>query len=51
MANSTIGSSIGLTGTPREYTQLYKYNQQLQAAKQKAKQDNLDDISMYFSQI
>jgi hypothetical protein len=44
MANSTIGSSIGLTGTPREYTQLYKYNQQLQAAKQKAKQDNLDDI-------
>ena len=44
MANSTIGSSIGLTGTPREYTQLYKYNQQLQAAKQKAKQDKLDDI-------
>jgi hypothetical protein len=44
MANSTIGSSIGLTGTPREYTQLYKYNQQLQAAKQKAQQDKLDDI-------
>jgi hypothetical protein len=44
MANTTIGSSIGLTGTPREYTQLYKYNQQLQAAKQKAQQDKLDDI-------
>jgi hypothetical protein len=44
MANSTIGSSIGLTGTPREYTQLYKYSQQLQAAKQKAQQDKLDDI-------
>lgn len=44
MANTTLGSSIGLTGTPREYTQLYKYNQQLQAAKQKAQQDKLDDI-------
>lgn len=39
-----LGSSIGLTATPREYTSLYKYSQQLRAQQEKAKQDKLDDI-------
>lgn len=47
MADGTLGglgSSIGLTATPREYTSLYKYSQQLRAQQEKAKQDKLDDI-------
>jgi hypothetical protein len=47
MADGTLGglgSSIGLTATPREYSSLYKYNQQLRAQQEKAKQDKLDDI-------
>jgi len=46
MADGTLGglgSSIGLTATPREYISLYKYSQQLRA-QEKAKQDKLDDI-------
>lgn len=44
MALESIGLSIGLTGSPREYPQLYKYNQQLEAAKRKAKDDKIDEI-------
>lgn len=47
MADGTLGglgSSIGLTATPKDYSSLYKYNQQLKAQQEKAKQDKLDDI-------
>lgn len=44
MALEGIGLSIGLTGTPKEYTSLYKYRQQLDAAKRKASDDKIDDI-------
>jgi len=47
MADGTLGglgSSIGLTATPKDYSSLYKYNQQLRAQQEKAKQDKLDDI-------
>jgi hypothetical protein len=39
-----LGSSIGLTATPKDYSSLYRYNQQLKAQQAKAKQDKLDDI-------
>jgi len=47
MADGTLGglgSSIGLTATAKDYSSLYKYNQQLRAQQEKAKQDKLDDI-------
>ena len=47
MADGTLGglgSSIGLTATAKDYSSLYKYNQQLKAQQEKAKQDKLDDI-------
>lgn len=47
MADGTLGglgSSIGLTATAKDYSSLYRYNQQLKAQQQKAKQDKLDDI-------
>jgi len=39
-----LGSSIGLTATAKDYSNLYRYNQQAKAQKQKAKDDKLDDI-------
>lgn len=47
MADGTLGglgSSIGLTATPKDYSSLYRYSQQLRAQQEKAKQDKLDDI-------
>lgn len=47
MADGTLGglgSSIGLTTTAKDYSSLYKYNQQLKAQQEKAKKDKLDDI-------
>jgi hypothetical protein len=39
-----LGSSIGLTATAKDYTNLYRYNQQAKAQKAKAQNDKLDDI-------
>jgi hypothetical protein len=39
-----LGSSIGLTATVKDYSNLYRYNQQAKAQKAKAKDDKLDDI-------
>jgi hypothetical protein len=39
-----LGSSIGLTATAKDYSSLYRYNQQAKAQKAKAQSDKLDDI-------
>jgi hypothetical protein len=39
-----LGSSIGLTATAKDYSNLYRYNQQAKAQKAKAKDDKLDEI-------
>jgi hypothetical protein len=39
-----LGSSIGLTATAKDYSNLYRYNQQAKAQKAKAKDDKLEDI-------
>lgn len=39
-----LGSSIGLTATAKDYSSLYRYNQQAKAQKAKAQEDKLDDI-------
>jgi hypothetical protein len=39
-----LGSSIGLTATAKDYSSLYRYNQQAKTQQAKAKQDKLDDI-------
>jgi len=39
-----LGSSIGLTATAKDYSSLYRYNQQAKIQQAKAKQDKLDDI-------
>jgi len=39
-----LGSSIGLTATAKDYSSLYRYNQQAKAQQAKAQKDKLDDI-------
>jgi len=39
-----LGSSIGLTATAKDYSNLYRYSQMAKAQKAKAKDDKLDDI-------
>ena len=39
-----LGSSIGLTATAKDYSNLYRYSQMAKAQKQKAKDDKLEDI-------